>query len=263
MLNLKISSLIAALHTFASAAAADLFNGQNLNGWYTYLVDTRYEDLRHVFSATNGTIRISGEGLGYLATKATYTNYNLSLEYRWGTKNHTWGDRVGKARDSGVFLHATGPDGNSDDGGGAFMAAIECNVFQGAVGDFLLIRGKDANAKLIAPRITTNVAADKDPDGWFTWHPHGELKTVERWGRINWRNKDPDWKDILDFRGRSDAEQEGWNQLECICVDGSVEIRLNGEVVNRAQDVWPRSGKILLQCEGSEIYFRNIHLDPK
>lgn len=143
------------------------------------------------------------------------------------------------------------------------MAAIECNIFQGAVGDFLLIRGKDVEGKLIAPRITTTVAPEKDEDGWFTWSPDGELKTIERWGRINWKNKDPQWRDVLDFRGRSDLEREGWNRLECICVEGKIEIRVNGEAVNRAQEVWPRSGRILLQCEGSEIFFRNIQLQPK
>lgn len=140
------------------------------------------------------------------------------------------------------------------------MAAIECNIFQGAVGDFLLIRGKDAQGNSIAPRVTTKVAAEKDRDGWFTFAPDGESKTVERWGRINWKNKDPNWKDHLDFRGRADLEREGWNQLECICKDGAIEIRLNGQVVNRATEVWPSSGKILLQCEGSEIFFRNIQL---
>src|SRR6187455_2858071 len=135
-------------------AAADLFNGKDLGGWSTFLVDTRATDPRRVFSVTNGMIRISGDGLGYLATIRSFTNYHLTVEYRWGELNSKWGDRIGKARDSGIFLHASGPDGNSDDGGGAFMAAIECNLFQGATGDFLLIRGTDADGSLLAPRLT-------------------------------------------------------------------------------------------------------------
>jgi len=243
-------------------AAEDLFNGKDLGGWSTFLVDTRKTDPRRVFSVTNGMIRISGDGLGYLATIRSFTNYHLTVEYRWGELNSKWGDRIGKARDSGIFLHATGPDGNSDDGGGAFMAAIECNIFQGATGDFLLIRGKDKDGKPIAPRITATVGEEKDQDGWFTWSEPGQAKTIERWGRVNWFNKDPEWRDVLDFRGRNDIERPGWNTLECICRDGSIEIRLNGTAINRATAAWPFGGKILLQCEGSEIFFRRVGLRP-
>jgi hypothetical protein len=37
---------------------------------------------------------------------------------------------------------------------------------------------------------------------------------------------------------------------------------LNGVMVNEAFDVSPSSGKILLQCEGSEILFRKLELLP-
>ncbi len=224
------------------------------------MVDSRTRDPRGVFSVTNGLIRISGDGLGYLATVSRFTNYEVIVEYRWGQRNYSWGDRIGKARDSGLFLHATGPDGNSDDGGGAFMAAIECNIFQGAVGDFLLIRGKDEQGKWIAPRVTATVAPERDQDGWFTWSEQGHPQTVERWGRINWSQKDPQWRDVIDFRGRHDLEQDGWNTLQCRCDRGTIEVRFNGVRVNRAVDVWPRAGRILLQCEGSEIFFRRVSL---
>ena len=101
-----------------------LFNGKDLAGFYTWLVDTKREDPRHVFTVTNGMIHISGEGLGYLATESEYRNYHLSIEFKWGTESRSWGDRAGKARDSGILLHAIGPDGNSDDGHGAFASDI-------------------------------------------------------------------------------------------------------------------------------------------
>ena len=247
-----------------AAPKQSLFNGRNLDGFYTWLADTQYKDPRNVFTVTNGQIRISGEGLGYLATTNSHSNYHLTLEFRWGNQNWHYGGRIGKARDSGLFLHATGPDGNSHDGNGAFMAAIECNIFQGATGDFLLIRGDDAEGKLIPPRVTAPVAPQKDADGWFTYQPGGEPATIERWGRINWSHKSPHWQDKTDFRGPRDVEHAPgqWNKLEAICKQDTIEIRLNGETVNRATKVWPASGKILLQCEGSEIYFRNLELVP-
>jgi hypothetical protein len=37
---------------------------------------------------------------------------------------------------------------------------------------------------------------------------------------------------------------------------------LNGTIVNEAFGAWPSHGKILLQCEGSEIFFRSVELYP-
>lgn len=239
-----------------------LFNGENLEGFYSWLVDTQLEDPRQVFTVTAGQIRISGDGLGYLATREAFTEYDLRLEFRWGDKNWSRGNRLGKAKDSGVFLHATGQDGNSVDGDGAFMAAIECNLFQGATGDFLLIRGRHPDGSLIRPHVKTTVSPLKDADGWLTWDPEGEETTVETWGRINWQKKSPNWKDIENFRGAADREAEygDWNTLECLVRDDSITIRLNGETINRVTPIFPKQGKILLQCEGSEIFFRRVEI---
>lgn len=241
-----------------------LFNGRDLSGFYTWLQDTRYEDPRHVFAVSNGVLRISGDGLGYLATDKTYANYELELEYRWGSTNTHWGDRLGRARDGGVFLHAVGPDGNSHDGGGAFMAAIECNVFEGATGDFLLIRGDAVSGQLIAPRLTVNTRPNRDAENWPWWEPSGEPLELVRWGRVNWRHKAPGWTDVTGFRGPADVEHPvgQWNQLRLSCVDDTIEVRLNGQLVNRATRVFPRAGKILLQREGSEWLIRRMAIRP-
>ena len=241
-----------------------LFNGTDLSGFHTWLVDTKREDPRRVFSVTQGMIRISGDGLGYLSTEHEYRNYHLVTEFKWGRTNWTWGDRVGKARDSGLFLHSAGPDGNSHDGHGAFQAAIECNLFQGATGDFLLIRGTDGDGTPLAPRLTAEVAPGHDADGWFTWQKGGWRQTIERWGRLNWFDKSREWQDQLDFRGARDVEKPygEWNRIECICSRDRITILLNGTRVNDAFDVWPSQGRILLQCEGSEIFFRKLEVRP-
>jgi hypothetical protein len=249
----------------AADAVSALFNRTNLQGFYTFLVDTRYEDPRSVFSVTNGMIRISGEGLGYLATKQAYQNYSLVAEFKWGQSNWHWGDRVSKARDSGIFLHATGPDGNSHDGRGAFKAAIECQIMQGAVGDLLLILGTNSFGQLIAPTFTAEIAAQPDPDGWPYWAPgKGQSRTITRWGRLNWFNKSSNWKDTLGFRGSNDIEspESEWTHLECVCDSSRISVFVNGTLVNQASNVFPSRGQILLQCEGSEIFFRKLELHP-
>jgi hypothetical protein len=242
-----------------------LFNGKDLTGFYTWLVDTKREDPRRVFTVTNGMIRISGDGLGYLSTEREYKNYRLIVEFKWGQKNWRWGDRIGKARDSGIFLHSVGPDGNSHDGKGAFKAAIECQIMQGAVGDLLLIRGKAADGSLIAPSLTAEVAEAPDGDGWFTRQVGGRRQTIKTWGRLNWHGKAGRWQDVLDFHGPNDVEiavSEPWAQIECICDGDRIRVLVNGVTVNEAYDVFPSAGKILLQCEGSEIFFRRAELLP-
>lgn len=241
-----------------------LFNGSDLENWSSWLVDTRHKDPRHVFSVTNGLLRISGEGLGYIRSRTVHANYHIVVEFRWGEKNLHWGNRLGRARDSGLFLHATGPDGNSIDGEGAFMAAIECNIFEGATGDFLLIRGKETEGTFIRPTLTARVAETTDQDGWFTWDPRGKEISLRGWGRINWKEKSTHWQDIKGFRGTADQEKPAgeWNRVECLCRNDTIEIRLNGQRVNRAYSVWPAKGHILLQCEGSEIFFRRVDLYP-
>lgn len=241
-----------------------LFNGTNLAGFYSWLVDTRRADPRGVFRVANGVVHISGDGLGYLATEREYREYHLIAEFKWGRTNWAWGGRVGKARDSGIFLHAQGPDGNSHDGGGAFMAAIECQVMQGAVGDFLLIRGTEADGSLIAPRVTFEAAPERDAEGWWTWQAGGRQQTLSRWGRVNWSGKSRAWRDQLDFRGPRDVDSAHgeWTRVECACAGGRIRVRVNGMLVNEVSQVFPDRGKILLQCEGSEIFFRRVELRP-
>lgn len=263
-----VATCAAALLLLAAPRAAGeeihLFNGRDLTGFTTWLRDTGPVDPRGVFSVVRGSIRISGDGYGYLATTRSFRNYRLRLDFRWGDQaNLDRGTRRGKALDSGVFLHANGPDGNSHDGDGAYMAAIECNVFEGATGDFLLIRGNDKEGKLIAPRLTVEGSSLRDRDGFPWWEPGGVPVNLERWGRVNWLRKPNNWEDRRGMRGPQDVENPPgkWNRLECHCKDDQITIILNGQTVNHVTRVFPRAGKILLQCEGAEVFYRNLVIE--
>lgn len=246
----------------APTQTIQLFNQKDLSGFHTWLVDTKREDPRRVFSVSDGVLKISGDGFGYLATEKAYRNYHLVAEFKWGSKNLR--GREGKARDSGIFLHASGPDGNSFDGNGAFMCAIECQVMEGSTGDFLLIKGRQADKSVIPIRVSVEAQKKRDADGWPTWKSGGSLVKLENGGRVNWFDKDPAWQDMLDFRGKNDIEQKvgEWNRIECVCDGNEIRVILNGTVVNEIQAVSPAGGRILLQCEGSEIYFRKLELQP-
>ena len=239
-----------------------LFNGKDLDGLHTWLVDTQREDPRRVFTVRDGMIHITGDGFGYLSTDKAYRDYRLVVEFKWGERD--WRGREGKAKDSGIFLHARGPDGNSYDGHGAYKAAIECQVMQGCVGDLLLINGKDHDGSWVPVRLTAEATKHRDEGGWAYWSRGGRTTKYERGGRLNWFGKDRAWRDVLGFRGKDDVESpaDEWTRVECVCNGNRVTVIVNDTVVNEAYDVYPNSGPILLQCEGSEVFFRRFELHP-
>src|SRR3954462_7506529 len=127
-----------------------LFNGKDLSGLSTWLKDTKREDPRKVFRVTEGQIHISGEGNGYLATEKEYRDYHLIVEFKWGKRT----DGGKYVRNSGVLLHAVGPDGGA---GGTWMSSIECQLAQGCVGDLIPIRGQDFMKKTIPVQFSAEV----------------------------------------------------------------------------------------------------------
>jgi len=100
--------------------------------------------------------------------------------------------------------------------------SIECQVQEGDCGDFWLVDSTSltVNGKLYPPTKNQQVVKFSN-----TEKPNGE-----------------------------------WNTLEIIGNNGKCTHILNGTVVNEGTDANVREGKILLQCEGSEIYYRNIRL---
>lgn len=53
-----------------------------------------------------------------------------------------------------------------------------------------------------------------------------------------------------------------WNTVEVICDGDKVINIVNGVVVNEGTEASVTKGKILLQSEGAEVYYRNIKLTP-
>ena len=242
-----------------------LFDGKSFAPFYTWLVDTHREDPLRVFTVVDQldgapAIRISGERWGGLVTREAYRNYRLVVELRWGLA--TWGERRNAARDSGILIHGQGQDGNTGaDGNGAWMRSVEAQVIEGGVGDFILVAGFDAEGRKLVPRMTARAGADRDGEPIFD--PKGEAREFEG-GRVNWFGRDPDWADRLGFRGREDVESPygEWTRLEVIADGDRVTNVVNGKVVNEGTRSSLGEGRILVQSEGAEIYFRRIDLEP-
>jgi hypothetical protein len=232
-----------------------LFNGKDLTGLYPWLRDTKRQDPRQVFTVENGMIHASGDGFGYLATADVWHDYHLVVEYKWGKRT----DGGKYVRNSGILLHATGPDGGA--GKGAWMSSIECQLAQGCVGDFIAIRGKDDTGKVIPVTLTSDTI--RGSDGRTRWKKGGK-RTAYSGRQFWWSLHDPDFKELLDTRGKNDVESQlgEWTRVECICAGKRITVIVNGTTVNECYDVYPAAGKILLQCEGFEIYFRKFEVEP-
>jgi hypothetical protein len=197
-------------------------------------------------------IRISGEEFGCITTNEEFENYKLTAMFRWGEQ--TFSPRTDRARDSGILLHSVGEDGASS---GTWMHSIECQIIEGGTGDFIVV-GDGSNKY----SITSPVAAEKQGSS-HVFQPSGNKVTINS-GRINWFARDPEWKDVKDFRGKNDIENPvgKWNKIECIVKGNEIHIWLNGVLVNQAFDVKPQKGKIQIQSEGAEIFFKKIIITP-
>jgi hypothetical protein len=233
--------------------AKSLFNGKNLDGWYTFLNGKgKNVDPNQVFTVQDGLIHISGQELGCITSNEEFENYRLTVEFKWGDK--TWAPRAQSARDSGILIHSTGEDGAFD---GTWMYSIECQVIEGGTGDMLVVGdGSDQFS------ITCPVAAEKQ-NGCGVFDPFGAPATIHG-GRINWWGRDPGWKDARDFRGARDVEKPvgQWNTMECVARGNEVLIYLNGTLVNHATKVQPAKGRIQIQSEAAELYVRKVEVLP-
>jgi hypothetical protein len=199
-------------------------------------------------------LHITGDGFGYVATEKEYRDYRLVVEYKWGERT----DGGKYVRNSGILLHATGPDGGA---GGRWMSSIECQLAQGCVGDLIVIRGKDAEGGTIPVKFLSDVVVG--PDKRPRWKEGGTAREFTQ-GQLWWSKHDPDYKELLDTRGKDDVESPRgeWTRIECRCDGDRVTVLVNDSVVNVCYRAFPTSGKILLQSEGFELFVRKFELHP-
>lgn len=233
-------------------SALKLFNGKDLDGWYTFIKDRgKNVDQKKVFTVSNGMIRISGEEYGCITSYDEFENYKLTVKFKWG--GQTYAPRTERARDSGILLHSVGEDGGSDN---TWMHSIECQIIEGGTGDFIVVGDGSRDFSITCP-----VAPEKQGSS-YVYKPDGSMVTINS-GRINWYARDPGWKDTKGFRGTNNIEKPvgKWNKIECIVKDREIHIYLNGTLVNHAVDVKPYKGRIQIQSEGAEIFIKQVLID--
>ncbi len=198
-------------------SARDLFNGKNLDGWHVYIrhadkATDPTSDPKGVFKVEDGVIHVSGEEFGCLTTNEEFSDYHLTLEFKWGENRYP--PRENAKRDSGVLVHCVGPDK-------VWTKSIECQIQEGDCGDFWMV---DGTALTVRGERHKSGRAAKTKDAE---KPSGE-----------------------------------WNTVEVICEGGKITNKVNGQIVNEGTDASVTKGKILLQSEGAEVYFRNVKIEP-
>ena len=87
-------------------------------------------------------------------------------------------------------------------------------------------------------RLTSDVVLG--PDKRPRWKEGGKPR-VFTGGQLWWSQHDPDFKELLDTRGKDDVESPlgEWTRVECLCDGDRITVRVNGTTVNECYDVFP------------------------
>jgi len=204
--------------TAQPAKVTPLFNGKNLEGWYSFLTTKgKNNDPEKVFLVENGLLHISGKEFGYICTERIFKNFHLAVEFKWGQKKFPPRDADTTKRDNGVCYYI--PLNEKDS---VWPKSIECQIQEGDVGDFWMIDSATIviDGKRTEPNNYTRAIKKRDAE-----KPNGE-----------------------------------WNLVEVIASRGKITYIVNGIVVNEATSPSLNEGKIIIQSEGAEIYYRKIEI---
>ena len=241
-----------------------LFNGKNLSGWDTYIgppLDSTgkmlskipvglNKDPNKVFTIVNDNgqkvIRISGESWGGISTVKEYENFHFKLMFKWGSL--TWGQKKGKKKDSGLLYFAVGEHGADY---GAWMRSQEFQIEETNCGDYWGVAGG-----------MEDIPAIKKSDSQYVYSVTGQFYTFSATSKVD-----------RHCIKQGDAEKPSgeWNELDLYCHgDTSVHV-INGKVMmvlyNSQQ--WENGkalpltkGKLQIQSEGAEVFYKDIKIKP-
>jgi hypothetical protein len=241
-----------------------LFNGKNFNGWDTYigpplddvgkkLSETPVglnKDPNHVFTVVEqdgeNVIHISGENWGAISTKKEYSDFHLQLMFKWGSLS--WGQKKKKKKDSGLLYFSVGDYGADY---GAWMRSQEFQIEEGNCGDYWGVAGG-----------MQDIPVTKKSDSEYVYNPSGKLTTFSATGKVG-----------RHCIKQGDAEKASgeWNTLDLYCHGDTSVHMINGKVMmvlyhssqmENGQAIPLVKGKIQIQSEGAEIFYKQIMIEP-
>ena len=244
-----------------------LFNGRDLSNWDKFLATPSGSeplvanvDPTGVFTVTTlngeGVIHVSGEAYGAITTQEQFTNFHFRVQFKWGLGR--FGGRANVGRDSGILYCGVGlPNPRT-----GWLTSIENNVMEKGVGQWWSVNGAviDCEGEWVTAENELYVPYKREGKG-------------ER--NIVWRKGAPR---LTTTSGNGitppfDAEQVfgNWNTAEVVFWGGNCIHILDGHVNlvafnprYKEGEQWHAltQGKIQLQSEGAEVFYRKAEARP-
>ena len=137
---------------------------------------------------------------------------------------------AGKPGNCGVLVHASAPRALYD----MFPKSIEVQMFHKNAGDFWCI---------VEDISVPDMEQRRGPK--------------EEWGIIEGKKRR-----ILNLTDDSEKPVGEWNTMVIECLNNSIMVWVNDDLVNHGFDCTAEKGQIALQAEGSEVEFRKVQLTP-
>ncbi len=191
-------------------------------------------------------LRISGEIYGCVFTRKEFENYHLKLKVKWGTKK--WDPRRNDPMDSGILYHSQGECGH--DYWRSWMLSQEFQIMEKSFGDYWSQMTSQIDIRTLKPEGVEN----------YRYNPTGPLLAFgDGTGNGGYCQRSEDFEKP---RGE-------WNTVELICfgdkslhiVNGHVVMALSGSRYRDGAEIKPLAkGKLQLQSEAAEVYFKDIQI---
>ena len=262
--SLLLILFLAPSEIFSQDSQTVLYNGKDLNGWDTYigppLDDSGKKiseipiglnnDPGHVFTIVDQdgekVIRISGESWGGISTINEFADFHLRLQFKWGTL--TWGQKKKRKKDSGLLYFATGKHGADY---GAWMRSQEFQIEEGNSGDYWGVAGG-----------MQDIPAVINTDSEYVYNPSGQVYTFSENSKVGRHCKK---------QGDGENATGEWNTLDLYCHGDTSVHMINGKVMmvlyhssqlENGHAIPLVKGKIQIQSEGAEVFYKNIIVQP-
>lgn len=193
-------------------------------------------------------LKVTGEYYGCVFTKEKFRNYRLKMKVKFGAKK--WEPRTTKLMDAGVLYHSQGEAGV--DYWRAWMLSQEFQIMEGHFGDYWNIANSAIDIRAYISEGSMNSVADESQD----FIPFGT--NTENMG-------------FCMRKLNAETPNNGWTEIELICFEGKSLHIVNGKVVMvlqnsrffDGQNFQPLvEGKIQLQSEAGEVYYKDIKIKP-
>jgi len=200
-----------------------LFNGKNLDGWHADVPAADDEENKNPsFTVRDGLLVSLGSPGGHLLTDKEYSDYKLTVEYRFSDKPGNCGVLV-HASDLRVLYNM-------------FPKSIEVQMAHKSAGDFWCIH--------------ENIEV-----------PDMEKRRPRKEGQ-KFGGEQKDARQILNLTDGSEKPVGEWNTMIIEARGDEIIVHVNGDLVNHGKNATATQGKIAIQAEGSEVEFRKIELTP-